>query len=477
VSPKTGKLRLDAYMRTSKLDGRDGEDNLSRAEQEKTIRAYCDLDGHSIVHWHYEADQSGGDDTRPKWNEALERVESGETDGIIVAKLDRFARSAVDGLRAVTRIERAGGTFVSVAERFDTANAYGRFTMTIFFALAELELGRIKSGWRAAMESMVIENGVHGSGPAPAGYTRPERLRKGDKASRLELSEHAPAVLAAFECRAAGGSWTEVAQVLTDAGVPNRGARKGEPVAGKPWTWTSATKLVANRVYLGEARYGDIVRLDAHPVIVGRALWKRVRDRDGERPAGRSSSDGALLAKLLLCSVCGKSLIYSRGHSTARDRDYPVYRCRGHQTIAAAQVEGLMSDALRASLLVDQVTEQDVTPDIEAEDELRRKLDDAQTERAELLELAGGLSAATRVELLAAADERVEAALMALDQASARTYGAERALEPAEALAAWELVPVPAKRDLLRRMLDGVGWRVVVTPGHGDDRVRFEALT
>jgi site-specific DNA recombinase len=54
-------------------------------------------------------------------------------------RLDRFARSAADGLAAVRRIEQAGGTFVSVAENVDSSSPYGRFTMTIFLALAELE--------------------------------------------------------------------------------------------------------------------------------------------------------------------------------------------------------------------------------------------------------------------------------------------------------------------------------------------------
>jgi hypothetical protein len=40
------------------------------------------------------------------------KVESGESGGVVCAKLDRFARSAADGLAAVRRIERAGGTFV-----------------------------------------------------------------------------------------------------------------------------------------------------------------------------------------------------------------------------------------------------------------------------------------------------------------------------------------------------------------------------
>jgi DNA invertase Pin-like site-specific DNA recombinase len=40
--------------------------------------------------------------------EALERVEAGEADGIIVAALDRFARSVPDAAVALRRLEDAG---------------------------------------------------------------------------------------------------------------------------------------------------------------------------------------------------------------------------------------------------------------------------------------------------------------------------------------------------------------------------------
>jgi DNA invertase Pin-like site-specific DNA recombinase len=47
---------------------------------------------------------------------ALERVERGESNGIVVARLDRFGRSLVHGLAAIERIRLAGGVFVSVQD-------------------------------------------------------------------------------------------------------------------------------------------------------------------------------------------------------------------------------------------------------------------------------------------------------------------------------------------------------------------------
>src|SRR4051794_41712698 len=60
-----------------------------------------------------EFDQSGARKDRPLLRVALERIEAGASNGLVVAKLDRFGRSLVDCLAAIERIRAAGGTVVS----------------------------------------------------------------------------------------------------------------------------------------------------------------------------------------------------------------------------------------------------------------------------------------------------------------------------------------------------------------------------
>jgi hypothetical protein len=49
MSPKTGKLRLDAYMRTSRLGDRDADKNLSKDEQWRQIDGYCQAHTHTVI--------------------------------------------------------------------------------------------------------------------------------------------------------------------------------------------------------------------------------------------------------------------------------------------------------------------------------------------------------------------------------------------------------------------------------------------
>jgi hypothetical protein len=60
---------------------------------------------------------------------ALERIEVGLSDGIVVATLSRFGRSMADDTVHLARIQRAGGTFISVNEEFDLDTDAGRMML------------------------------------------------------------------------------------------------------------------------------------------------------------------------------------------------------------------------------------------------------------------------------------------------------------------------------------------------------------
>jgi hypothetical protein len=89
-------LRLVGYVRVSDVGGRSGASFISPAAQRERIAAWCSLYDAHLQHVFEELDQSGGRTDRPLLLNAIERVERGLSDGIIVAKLDRFGRSFKD---------------------------------------------------------------------------------------------------------------------------------------------------------------------------------------------------------------------------------------------------------------------------------------------------------------------------------------------------------------------------------------------
>ena len=215
-------LQLDAYIRVSRVGGRSGESFISTAAQRERIAKFADAKGFRIAEWHEELDQPGSRADRPKLQEALSRIDTGATGGIIVAKLDRFARSVADAAIAIRRIHEAGGQLVSVEDGFDSTTPMGRFATNMILALAELELGRIRESWATAQEH-AVRRGVHVASRAPTGY-----VRGSDR--RLELdSLAAPAIAAAFEARAGEASLKEVAAGLMKRGVVG-------PYGNEHWT-------------------------------------------------------------------------------------------------------------------------------------------------------------------------------------------------------------------------------------------------
>src|SRR6266545_482699 len=186
ATPKT--TAADGYIRVSRRGGREGESFISPEVQRKKIADWAGLHEVVIVQWWEEIDQSGARLERPMFQEALARCERGETGGIVVARLDRFARSAVDALGSIRRLNEAGGRLVSVEDNFDGSTPMGRFAIGILTLIAELELERIKENWTAAV-SAAVGRGVHISRYTPTGYRR-------DEDERLLRDEPAASVVA-----------------------------------------------------------------------------------------------------------------------------------------------------------------------------------------------------------------------------------------------------------------------------------------
>lgn len=80
---------------------------------------------------------SGKNTNRPELQKLMEYVRHGDT--VIVESISRFARNTRDLLELVERLTAKGVEFVSQKEAIDTTTPAGKFMLTIFGAVAELE--------------------------------------------------------------------------------------------------------------------------------------------------------------------------------------------------------------------------------------------------------------------------------------------------------------------------------------------------
>ena len=80
---------------------------------------------------------SGKNTNRPELQKMMEYVRRGDT--VIVESISRFARNTKDLLELVEQLTAKRVEFVSRKEAIDTTTPTGKFMLTIFGAVAELE--------------------------------------------------------------------------------------------------------------------------------------------------------------------------------------------------------------------------------------------------------------------------------------------------------------------------------------------------
>jgi DNA invertase Pin-like site-specific DNA recombinase len=296
--------RAIGYVRVSKLGGRRGDSFLSPQLQREEIERAARRESMEVVDVLEEIDVSGrAGKKRPLWEKAIAAVERGEVGAVVVYNISRASRSVQDFLRADERVRAAGGRLVSAQENLSD-DPSGVMTRNILLAIAQGESDRARATFAASAAS-AVERGMHHAVTVPLGYRR-----NADR--KLEPDpDTAPVVVGLFERRGKGWSWVRLARWLAEQ--------------GHPMSESGVRGLVQNRAYLGEARYGETVKKDAHQAIVHRGLWRQCQER--RRPSARS---GRLTQRYLLqgtatCASCGRVMYLSGGN---RPKDAAHYICR-----------------------------------------------------------------------------------------------------------------------------------------------------
>jgi len=103
---------------------------------------------------------SGRNADRPGLQQLLDFLREGDT--LYVESISRIARSTRDLLVIIERLEARGVNFVSLKESIDTSTPQGRFILTIFAALAELERESIHQRQREGIEAARARGRVMG---------------------------------------------------------------------------------------------------------------------------------------------------------------------------------------------------------------------------------------------------------------------------------------------------------------------------
>lgn len=248
----------------------------------------------------------------------------------------------------------------------------------------------------------------------------------------------------------------------------------------RPFYGPTCSRIIANPVYLGQARQGKHVNDAAHPPLVDRELWDAAQLEMPRPPRGKHPV--ALLSGVIRCAGC------SRRMTTTFTRGYRAYRCTVHGAggkckapaqIADRAIEPLVAEAVLARIegMTAKATERTRTAET-----AERELADAEAELAAYVEATAALGGqdAFRAGAQARAD--------AVDAAKARLAQARLEAPPVPApervRELWAGFSDAERNQLLRATVDVVWVRNgraaaadrvrIVAAGHGPDNLSVQ---
>lgn len=146
-----------------------GYARVSTTEQETTLQ--LDALRRAGVYCIYQEKRSSVG-RRPQLDVLLSVLSPGAI--VKVYKIDRFARSLIDLLSILERIEAAGASFQSLTEPIDTSTPAGRMMMHMLGAFAEFERSIIRERSMAGQRAAVERGALIGR---PRGLTKKQEIK------------------------------------------------------------------------------------------------------------------------------------------------------------------------------------------------------------------------------------------------------------------------------------------------------------
>jgi site-specific DNA recombinase len=360
VRPTPTGLRCAIYTRKSSEEGLDQAFNSLHAQRE-ACEAYVTSQRHQgwqLIETAYDdGGLSGGTIARPALQRLLAEIEGRRIDIVLVYKVDRLTRSLADFARIIETFDAHGVSFVSVTQQFNTTTSMGRLTLNMLLSFAQFE--REVTGERIRDKIAASRaRGLWMGGHVPLGYNLQARclVANPDEAAIVRLI---------FARYVELGSVASLKAELDARGVVSRAriSTTGKSFGGKPFSRGALYRLLANRVYIGQAVHKGRAHPGAHAAIVERALFEAAQTTLSAnritRTNGYQADERSLLGGLLV-DAQGERM--SPSHAVKNGKRYRYYvsqtllqgggRLRGHVTrIPAHEIEALVVTELQALLL------------------------------------------------------------------------------------------------------------------------------
>src|SRR5579884_4156470 len=256
------RLRCAIYTRKSSEEGLDQDFNSLDAQHE-ACAAYIKSqasEGWKLVRERYDdGGISGGTLERPGLQRLLADIAAGHIDIVVVYKVDRLTRSLLDFAKLVEAFDKAGTSFVSITQSFNTTTSMGRLTLNMLLSFAQFE----REVTAERIRDKIAQSKARGmwmGGTPPIGY-RP------DGRSLAIVEEDATLVRQIFNRYAELGNVRLLADELEEARIysPVRQSGTGRAFGGRPFSRGQLYRILSNPLYIGRIDHGGRSHQANHP--------------------------------------------------------------------------------------------------------------------------------------------------------------------------------------------------------------------
>lgn len=250
------------YIRVS--TEKQADEGFSLDAQKERLQAFCQAHGWHVAdkHIYTDAGISGKSTDRAAFQTMMQAARQGEVKRIIAMKLDRLARNVKDFLSVVDELKVAGCDLVLIKESFDTSTPQGKFALTMFAAMAELEASTITERVMTGKAQKAQEGGYNGSA-ARLGYDY--------DGSAFTPNAQAPIVENIFVDFVSGKGLSTIANQLRVADVAT--------AKGGQWYASTVRAVLMNGFYAGLTQWNGVEVEGTHTAIISRELYEAAHQR------------------------------------------------------------------------------------------------------------------------------------------------------------------------------------------------------
>lgn len=335
----SGVNRYIIYCRKSSES--DERQIQSLSDQITTIMSFISSHGLEIVGEPLQESKSAKIPGRPVFDQLIQMIEDGVTNGIVLLNPSRLSRNTIDTGRIIYLMDQ--GKLQEVVTPYQTFknNPYDKFMLNLLCTQAKLENDNKSVNIKESLK-LKAERGVF------PGKARPGYMNNRDKPQGLrDISAHPvyfPLMRKLIDTALTGNySVEKLVKVAGDLGI--RSSKGGKPIV-KSWMH----RLLRDPFYTGRFLYGGKLYQGQHPALMTDEEFNLLQDIVEGRAKGRLQKHDFALNGIIRCGECHYCVTaekHTKKYKNGTSQIFAYYRCskKGSRKcsqpyISSAKLEG-----------------------------------------------------------------------------------------------------------------------------------------